>query len=89
MVIKSYLLSVHVKAAPVNSTTWAIAAKMSSYKHRTSCLKTSAKLEDTDIFFNEDARPATQSIRKAKMGELQVARQRGLIAYFSRTTLFT
>ena len=71
------------------SPTRAIVAKMSSYEHRTSCLKNSAKLKGTDIFLNEDVSPATQIIRNSKMGELQAARQRGLIAYFSGTKLFT
>ena len=71
------------------SPTRAIVAKMSSYEHRTSCLKISAKLKGTNIFLNEDVSPATQSIRNAKMGELQAARQRGLIAFFSGTKLVT
>ena len=41
----------------------AIVAKMSSYEHRTSCLKNYAKLKGTDIFLNEDISPATQIIR--------------------------
>ena len=67
----------------------AIVAKMSSYEHRTSCLKNSAKLKGSNIFLNEDVSPATQSIRNSKMAELQDARQRGLIAYFSGTKLVT
>ena len=47
------------------------------------------KIKGTNIFLNEDVSPATQSIRNAKMGELQAARQRGLIAYFSGTKLVT
>ena len=62
---------------------------MSSYEHRTSCLKNSAKLKGTDIFLNEDVSPATQIISNSKMRELQAARQRGLIAYFSGTKLVT
>ena len=46
-------------------------------------------LKGTNIFLNEDVSLATQSIRNAKMGELQAARQRGLIAYFSGTKLVT
>ena len=71
------------------SPTRTIVAKISSYEHGTSCLKNSAKLKGTDIFLNEGVSPATQSIRNAKMGELQAARQRGLIAYFSGTKLVT
>ena len=62
---------------------------MSSYEHRTSCLESSAKLKGTDIFLNEDVSQSTQNIRNAKMGELQAARQRGLIALFSGTKLLT
>ena len=64
--------------------TRAIVAQMSSYEHRTYCLINSAKLKGTNIFLSEDVSPATQSIRNAKMGELQAARQRGVIAYFFR-----
>ena len=71
------------------SPTRAIVAKMSSYEHRNSCLKNSAKLKGTNIFLNEDVSPATQSNRSAKMGELHAARQRGLIAFFSGTKLVT
>ena len=65
------------------SPTRAIVAMMSSYEHRTSCLKNTEKLKGTSIFLNEDVSPATQIIRNAKMEELQAARQPGLIAYFS------
>ena len=48
-----------------------------------------AKFKGTNIFLNEDVSPVTQSIRNAKMGELQASRQRGLIAYFSGTRRVT
>ena len=56
---------------------------MSAYEHWTPGLKNSAKLKGTIIFLNEDVSPTTQNNRNAKTGELQAARQRGLIAYFS------
>ena len=77
------------QSSPSQPQSRAIVAKMSSYEHRTSCLKNSAKLKGTDIFLNEDVSPATQIIRNSKMAELQAARQRGLIAYFSGTKLVT
>ena len=66
-----------------------IVAKMSSYEHMTTCLKNFAKLKSTNIFLNEIVSTANQSIRNAKIGELQAARQRGLIAFFSGTKLVT
>ena len=71
------------------SPTLTIVTKMSSYEHKTSYLKKFAKLKGTNISLIEDVRPANQSIHNAKMGELQAARQRGLIAYFSGTALVT
>ena len=72
-----------------SSPSRAFVAKMSSYEHRTSCFKNFAKFKGSNIFLDKDVSPATQSIRNAKMGELQAARQRGLIAYFSGTKLVT
>ena len=39
------------------------------------------------MFLNEDVSPSTQSTCNAKMGELQVVRERELITYFSGTKL--
>ena len=40
------------------SPTQAIAANVSFYEHKTSCLKNSAKFKDTNNFLNEDVSPA-------------------------------
>ena len=71
------------------SPTLEIVAKMSSYEHRTSCLKNSAKLKCSNIFLTEDVSPANQTIRNTKMDDLRAARQRGGTAYFSGTNLLT
>ena len=47
------------------------------------------KTLSTNIFLNEDVSPANQSIRSAKMGDLQADRQRGLILCVSGTELVT
>ena len=93
MVIESSLFYIRGKTAPVDSTSChlpgANVAKMLSFEHRTSCLKSSAKFKRTNIFPNEDVNPATQTNRNAKMGELQAARQRGLIVFSLGTKLVT
>ena len=76
-------------SSPSQPQSRAIVAKMSSYEHKTSCLKNSAKLKGTNIFLNEDLSPATQIVCISKMKVLQAAGQRGLIAYFSRTKIVT
>ena len=93
MVIDSYLFSAQGKAAPVNPNNCHLHGKVLPICHllkkRNSCLKKSAKIQGTNIILNGDNRPATQSICNAKMGKLQAACQRGLIAYFSGPKLFT
>ena len=51
-----------------NSYPRTIIAGLSLQEGRTRCLRNSSQFKNTDINLNKDVGPATQAIRKAKMG---------------------
>ena len=66
-----------------------IIVSLKTERDKISCLKSSSKLKNSNIYVNDDVSAATAAIRRSKLPELKEKRRQGLIAYFSGANIIT